>query len=290
LSTTGYKRPKIRLHREFLYLNFDSVINSLSAIEAGKVDEIIEKTNEATDRSVQAGVAAGPVRVGAGRNKQATTQAELVRTRTRFSAFDAWHNYLREHDAIGTFDTWDDAIRNELAVGDTIEFEADLTLAPLHKIFSAYRGFVDMVNKPGSAFRMTPKELGEAKTASQSISGWLNGPSGQPHVAMYMAPYGHRGPLVVARLGGEYLITGLANAEGRFTVIGQVDTLLSGDDQVAAIRLVRDAPPTPLEVETSMNAMRNMIEPARALGVDITEEDLTLRAPTVILNPLAIYK
>jgi hypothetical protein len=31
-----YKPPKRRLHRDFLYLDYDTIINSLSALEAGR--------------------------------------------------------------------------------------------------------------------------------------------------------------------------------------------------------------------------------------------------------------
>jgi hypothetical protein len=58
---SGYRKPKARLHREFVYLNHDTVLNSLSALEAGKVDEIIEKTSEAREGGLSASVTAGPV-------------------------------------------------------------------------------------------------------------------------------------------------------------------------------------------------------------------------------------
>jgi len=35
-----YKAPKVRLHRDFFYLNDVVSINSLSALESGKVDEL----------------------------------------------------------------------------------------------------------------------------------------------------------------------------------------------------------------------------------------------------------
>ncbi len=86
---SGYKRPKVRLHQEFVYLNYDTVINALSAFEAGKVDEIIEKASKAQDGGMDAAIAIGPAKVGGGKKRQSTIQEELTRTRTWFSAFDA---------------------------------------------------------------------------------------------------------------------------------------------------------------------------------------------------------
>lgn len=85
----GYRPPKKRLHREFLYLNHDTVLNSLSALEAGKVDEIIQKVVEAKEGGIEATLGTGPVRGGGGKKKRASIEEELVKTRTWFSAFDA---------------------------------------------------------------------------------------------------------------------------------------------------------------------------------------------------------
>ena len=71
---TGYKRPKAQLHKEFLYLNYDTVINSLSAFEAGKVDEIIEKVSEAREGGVGASVGYGPVKGSASKKKNSNVE------------------------------------------------------------------------------------------------------------------------------------------------------------------------------------------------------------------------
>jgi hypothetical protein len=84
---SGYRAPKTRLHREFLYLNHDTILNSLSALEAGKVDEIIQKVSQAKEGGLEGSVRAGPVKGGGGRKKIASIEEELVKTRTWFSAF-----------------------------------------------------------------------------------------------------------------------------------------------------------------------------------------------------------
>jgi hypothetical protein len=189
-----------------------------------------------------------------------------------------------------TFAHWNLEVRHQLHVGDTLEFEADLTLSPFHKVITAYRAFVNDLGRPGSSFDLKGPELAQAKKAALMMGGWIAGPSGKPSVPVYMAPYGTAEPRMVGRLLSEYLITGLGDAEGRYTVIGQVDTILQGDAQVSAIRLLREAPPTPLEVTTVTEAMRHMIEPAKAMGVNLTEEDLAFREPAVIVTPIAIFK
>ena len=47
---SGYQKPKTGLHKEFVYLNDDTIMNSLSALEAGKVDEILQKVSETREK------------------------------------------------------------------------------------------------------------------------------------------------------------------------------------------------------------------------------------------------
>lgn len=70
----GYKKPKARIHREFLYLNDSTVVNALSAIEAGKVDEIIEQAKTTTGSGVEAGLGYGPAKIAARRDGTRTSR------------------------------------------------------------------------------------------------------------------------------------------------------------------------------------------------------------------------
>jgi hypothetical protein len=286
---TGYRRPKQRLHREFLYLNHDSVLNSLSALEAGAVDEIIQKVNEAKEGGLDAGVQVGPVKAGGKKKKQASIEEELVRTRTWFSAFDAWFRFLSEAEALGRFDTWNEEVREALAVGDTLEFEADLVLSPVHKLLRTFVSFADEAARPGSIFAQKGAELAEIKKTAAIMKGWIAGGDKRTHLPTYLRPGGVSEPRIVAGLQDKYLIGGHENVEGRYTVVGQVAGLLSGDQVQSTIRVIRDVPPTQLEVDTINEALTNFIEPGREMGVEIDASDINVPAPAVILTPIAIY-
>jgi hypothetical protein len=158
-----YQAPKRRLHRDFVYLNDESIINSLSAFEAGKVDEIIEKTTEATDRGLGASLGVGPVKADAARKRQGQLQEELVRKRTRFSSFEAWHLTMADEEAIGTFDAWDMGVRDSLRPGDTIEFDAEIELTPLHMMLATFLAFARSAGKEGSPFKQQGQQLAATK-------------------------------------------------------------------------------------------------------------------------------
>lgn len=54
-----YQRPKERLHKGFVYLDDETVTNSLSAIEAGKIDEVLSKVNQSSRGGFGGSLAAG---------------------------------------------------------------------------------------------------------------------------------------------------------------------------------------------------------------------------------------
>lgn len=287
----SYSKPQKRLHHEFIYLNHESVLNALSAFEAGAVDQILLKTSKGREGGAEAGVSAGPIKAGGKKGKQETVQEELIRSRTWFSAFDAWHNYLERNDAVGTFDEWDEGVRDALAVGDTIKFEAHIVLSPLHKIISAYLSFVSGSTQPGSPFKPATAAAAKenAKTA-RMMEGWITGKGGHKNLSVYLQPGLIAEPRILARLDERFMIGGLDAVEGEYTVIAQVDSVLREDEQVSIIRLLRDAPPTPIEIETVTEGVLKMADAAKEMGVELGEGDVTFSHPTVLVRPLAIYR
>lgn len=103
-----YKRPQQRLHRDFFYLDDEVTINSLSALESGRVDEIVSKTTTAREGGFSGDVAIPVVKasVGGSRKSSSEIEEEMVRTRTRFSVFNAWYQLMSEKKALGAFEGW----------------------------------------------------------------------------------------------------------------------------------------------------------------------------------------
>jgi len=66
-----YKAPKERLHRDFFYLNDEVAINSLSALESGKVDEIVSRTTTAREGGFSGEVKIPVADIGLGGSRKA---------------------------------------------------------------------------------------------------------------------------------------------------------------------------------------------------------------------------
>lgn len=285
----GYNKPKKTLHREFLYLNRDSVINSLSAFEAGKVDEIIQHTSDAQAGGLEGSLSAGPARAGGSKKKQREVQEELIRTRTSFSAFDAWHKHLTSEAALGTFDDWSLDVRNELDIGDTVEFQAMISLSPLYKVFTTFLSFTASLGSADSVFKMDQKAIKDTKQTAKQMETWISGGKGRRNLLVQMIPLNQE-PRIMARLSDEYIVGSPDALEGKFNVIGQVERLLTENEEESVLRIIRDVPPTPLELETISKAVAHFVEPSKALGIEIDDEDLAIRYPSVILRPIAIFR
>jgi hypothetical protein len=241
-----YTKPKANLHREFVYLNYESVLNSLSAFEAGQIDSIIEKTTAGSDRGLEAGIGFKGARAGASKKRQESIHEELVRTRTRFSAFESWYRQLEEAGALGGFDEWDMSVRDELSAGDTIKFAADIHVSPLFKLVTAFTSFT---NNPGS-ISMRQQDVTSMKKQAATMEAWVSDSEGTKQFAVYFRPDGVEKPRIVGRLSGQFLISGLSNIEERYQVVAQVSSILGTSDTESLVRILKDAPPVPFEVET----------------------------------------
>jgi len=287
---SGYRKPRAHLHHEFAYLNRDTVINALSAFEAGKIDEIIEKVSEAREGGIEGSIGYGAAKAGGSKKKSANIEEALTRSRTHFSAFEAWHSRMEDSKAFGELDDWDLNTRNDVQVGDTVKFRARVSLAPVQQVLLTFIDFAKQAGDPNSALKQPTSELAKTKKTANQMRGWMSGRDGTQSFLTSIAPLNKSNPRVFARLSEDYVVGGTQQVEGEFTVIAQVEQLIEPDRPIPAIRVLRDTPPTPKETETITAALQGFIEPAAALGVEITPGDITLEYPGVLLHPIAIYR
>jgi hypothetical protein len=281
-----YHKPKKSLHREFVYLNQDSVLNSLSAFEAGQVDKILEKTSEASEGGVEGGLGVKGARLGGSKKRQGSIQEELVRTRTRFSSFESWFQRLVEEDALGKFDDWDMDVRDQLAAGDTLHFSADVRVSPLFKLVTAYSSFA----QNPAIFGIKQQDLAETKRVAKIMESWITDRDGNRSIAVYLNANQIGKPRIVGRLSTNYLVSGLGNIEERYQIVAQVRSILGPNDEESLLRVLKDAPPVPLEVKTVTTAMKHMQEGATHLQVPFEDADLSFTHPDIIVHPIAIFK
>lgn len=289
-AMSAYKKPKKQVHRDFLYLDDSAIVNALSAMESGKVDEIIEQSQTVKDGIVEGGLGYGPAKISAKKGRSSDVTANLVRTRTAFSAFEAWYQFLRGQDGLGELTGWDAQTRDELEVGDTLEVKARVEFAPIHKVFAVFTSYVDSANKPDSFVAIKTAELAGLKKVATQARGMIKGADGATSSLVYIRPLGVEYPLMVGTLSDDHFVGDKANMDGQYKVVLQVAAMLDQSDRLPAIRAMSDAPRTDAEVERVAEALDGLVATAAQLGVRIGEEDKLFTHPTVMTRPLAIYR
>jgi hypothetical protein len=288
---TIYTAPKKRVHRGFVYLDDATVINSLSAMESGKIDEVVAKIAQARDGGLSGGINAGFGGVGGkvegGKKASSSFEEEVVRTRTRFSTFELWYQQLTQEVALGRFDGWDETALDGVAPGDTVEITGSLQIVPLQTVLRLYRWFAGQAQDQSSLFAQKGEELKGTKNGLRALEALLGGTD---EVLAMLRPDGGDGPAVGVILDNNWLISGLGRLDGIYTVVAQVDMVLGEDDRWPTVRLTKDAPVTKMERDTLTQVVTNFKEPAAGLGVVIEDNASELRGPALLLRAIAVYR
>ncbi|MEQ4209764.1 hypothetical protein [Actinopolymorpha sp. B9G3] len=284
-----YKKPEKRVHRGFYYLNDETVINSLSAVEAGKVDEVVAKVNSSREGGFGGGAGFQGAKIEGGKKSTSAFEEEIVRTRTRFSIFELWYQNLVTSKAIGQFRGWGQDALEDVDPGDTVELRASLTVVPLQAMFRMFLWFANLAKSPGHMFSQKGDELKTTKESERNIR-MLVGDADEMEFVVIAKPVGNAGPIVAMQLADRWMIGNVGHLSGHYTVVGQVDQVLTDGDEVPTMRLIREAPPTPLEVNTLGDIVEPFIEPASAFGVSVSRDDAAIKGPGLWLTPIAIFR
>lgn len=287
----SYNAPKNRVHRGFVYLDNETVINSLSAIESGQIDSIIAKIGQAREGGFGGGMNASFVGVGgnleAGKKSTSSFEEEVVKTRTNFSIFEAWYQKLKAENALGTFEGWGDFALADVEPGHTVEIRGSLQIVPLQTLFRLFRWFAGQVSDKSSPFAQKGEELQATRAGLKNMETLLGGTD---EVLAMLQPLGGEGPTVAVILDNSSLITDLGRFDGVYSVIAQVERVLGEGDIWPTVRLTSDAPVTKLEQDTLNSVISNFVEPAKALGVEITPDEAELHGPALLLRAIAVYR
>jgi hypothetical protein len=274
-----YAPPRTHLHRSFLYLDHDAVMNSLAMLEPDWT-----MTTTATRRPA---LSERPARRPRD-ERSAGGRAPL--DPVHFAAFDAWQRHLEERHAFGTFDTWGEDVRNSLEVGHTLRFQAQTVLSPLVKLIMAMVSFAADRSDPDS-FLDGDRATTERNVAQmRKLDSLLKDADGTRGLSMYLDPPSGSQPRIVARLHERYLAAGLNQLEGEYEVIVQVESLLRRGEAESIVRLMRSGTAMPIESEAIAKLAPALAGTARKIGVELSEGDVTFTYPTVFVQPIAIYR
>lgn len=202
-----------------------------------------------------------------------------------------WYQNLIDSKALGLFDGWGPSALEGVAPGDTIEFRGHLETAPLQTLLRLFLWFADKAKSQGHVFSQKGDELKGTKDAERNIRMLLGDADAEDEQVIVLArPNGGEGPIVAMPVKTNWLVGKFGQFGGEYTVVAQVDRIIGDGQELPALRLTQDVAATPLEIGVLKEAIREFVEPAKEMGVVVTEADATISGPGLWLEPIAIYR
>lgn len=131
--------------RQFLYRDDELIKEFLAQIEGGIFDEDTRKTSASDTRGRSGGIHAGPVKGGVERDREDSTESEMVVRQTGASEFERLYNSLDSTEAIQFLESCDDEIWNQIRRGEILEIEAIIRPAGLEKVAEMFGMFADLL-------------------------------------------------------------------------------------------------------------------------------------------------
>jgi hypothetical protein len=293
-SMSEFKKPKKGLYRRYLFIDGNEAINSLSALEGGAIEQILSRSaqEDNRDRGLAGQLGAGPAKLSAkrgGKNLQ-RYEEEVFRKRTEHSAISLLLQKLHDKEEIGVISEITPEVYAEIDEDELYEFRARIRLHPLHELVPIMQSWVEA----GEGFGMPKNQLKDfTKMATEMERAFHGRDKSKKILAVFAemenAPHDHKIVLPIRR---ENLRVPLDEFSGEATFIAQVERKLNEGDQLPAARIVRNTPVLPVERDTMVKLVPTFqsLPGGEDMGIKITDEDVLLRKPALIMRPLCIYK
>lgn len=269
-----------------MILDSDGVVSALSAIDGGQIDEILTRSAEESDGGFGGEVGAGPVKAKGKRSKGRKVEEEIRKARTRHATAAKLLEALHSRESIGVVDgPLDLEVAEQISAGMVLEFRADLRLHPVHVADEMLRSFIDVAPKLG--------QQGAAKELKGILDPWgvISG-TGRPDAPTLIQPFTAEDqlPRLLLPVPKRDLELPIDDVLGEVTVVAQVEQVLSEGESHQVIRILRGGPATSLERNTMEEALPGLVEGLSGMGLDISEEDIVIHGPALILRAICCYR
>lgn len=291
----GFKKPDRKAKGrfvEYLYLDAEQTVASLSAFEGGLIEELRSLSEEESDKGGSIGgvVGYGPLKGEAslGKNQRVKREEEVLLKRTGYSRITTLLEKLRGLDALGVIPAYTPEVYEQVDEGELYEFTAEIRLHPFHQFVSFMQGLSEV----GRDWGMQDEELDRlARNAEDAFYGknrnrtlltiFANAEGAEPGYKIAMS------------VKKENLLVEFENFSGTATFVAQIQRKVAEGQKLPAARLVRKTPMVSTFEQQMMldtvPALRDTPE-SEELGLEVSEDDIILRNPALVMKPLCIYK
>jgi hypothetical protein len=282
----AFKAPKQSAFKQFVILDADGVVSALSAIDGGQIDEILTRSAEERDGGFAGGVEAGPIKAKGKKSKTRKVEEEIRRARTRHATAAKLLDALHERDSIGIVDgPLDEAVASQLKPGMVIEFRAQLRLHPLYQADQMLKSFLEVGPKLGQ------KKIAQELRQNLEIWGVVTG-TGREGAPVLLEPYTEptQIPRLLLPVPAEDFEAEIDAVLKDVTLVAQVEQVIDDDQSYQVVRVLRGGDPTSLERGVVDEMLPSLIEGMAAIGVTVTEDDVNVKGPAIVLRAICAYR
>lgn len=282
-------------YASYLYLDGKQVVDSLSGIEGGYIKQITSKSAEEANKGLgisgTLGVSGAKAEADASKDRKLRYEEEVIRERTGYSTVTTLLKKLREEELIGHIAFYSPEAHERMREGDLYEFRARIRFHPFHSVAYVSQGWEDSRENYGG---------GDGDDVFIEMIGKIEN-----------ALYGKNKPrdayLIYAEIDGgdsdhriimpikkeQFGVSSLDEFSGEAIFVAQVRNKIAAGQRYQVAKLVRKTPMMTSVDEKFMLRMAPILQKlpdVQEEGITISEADVVLKHPALIMKPLCIYK
>jgi hypothetical protein len=269
------------------YLDSNEVDNLLASIEGGLVEQFVEKFRDSKTKKGEGGIGISSTSLGAGVEYVREEASEAIKRTTPVSRLSALRKILLENNLVRQVNAVNIDERTRFIEGELVEVYGSINP-------SAFGEFIDIVVEFmkigtqfsglfGNAIKIDPQVEQGIKYLEYAAS------KGIPiQISCAKSEATKQGFDFASILVPDFLKTNKDSLTGTFNVLGRIKRVLERNEVIYLYDLM------PGMSKMSREQFKALIDiftkkPIPGMNINITERDLRIKYPSVVVSPIAMY-
>lgn len=270
------------------YLDSQQVDNLLASIEGGLVEQFVERVKETKGKKGGGGVGIPGTGVGLEGSLESVREEarEATRKQTSVSRLAALRRILIENEYVPYINAVDEELHDALDEGELMEVHGHVSRSSFEEFIDMAVRLLEWSSKYGDLF-----EISEIDEQTRQQIRYLGDVTNEG-IAIRISPDRRSGARrafdFACILDPENLRIQKQDLSGKFNLLGRVKRVLESNEVVYPYELIPGF--SHLLPRNKFKALVEVLSKgSSSLGFQVTEEDLRLKGPTVVLTPIAMY-
>ena len=271
------------------YLDSQEVDNLLASIEGGLVEQFRETRRDVRAKRGEGGIALPATAIGVkgGLESMREEASEALKKTTPVSRLSTLRKILLEQDYVQYINTVTQNLHDELREGQLVEVHGKISVSAFTELVELGVRFLEIASKFGTVFGGS-LEIDEETAELIKYLEYVSSKGIPLYISVPQAPDVKRGFDFACSLSPEKLLVSTDDLEGIFNVLARVKNVLAKNEVRYLYELIPGMSRLPgKELKALIKQMTK--KSGKGFPFELTEKDLRLRYPTIILSPIAMY-